>query len=65
MTTMFNPIKMIVKLDHENEVSMIMSSPIKLIVGGKAKLVKLAISHQAAIRGKIVCSPRARIIVRL
>lgn len=51
--------------DHENVAITTNSSPIRLIDGGKARLVRLASSHQAAIRGKMVCSPRARIIVRL
>ena len=41
------------------------SSPVKLIVGGRAKLVRLASSHQVAISGRSVCRPRARIMVRL
>lgn len=62
---MFVPIKTIVILDHENEAITTNSSPIKLIEGGSAKLVMLASSHHAAIKGKSVCKPRARIIVRL
>lgn len=50
-------------LDHENVAITTNSSPIKLIVGGRAKLVKLARSHQAAINGKSVCNPCASIIV--
>ncbi len=63
--TIFNPINRIVMLDHEKVVSITNNSPIRLIVGGKARLVRLAISHHAAIRGRSVCNPRARIIVRL
>lgn len=44
---------------------MIISSPIKLIVGGRARLARLAIIHQVAIKGKTICRPRAMIIVRL
>ena len=62
---MFTPIRMIVILDHENEAIATNSSPTRLIVGGKARLVKLASNHHAAINGRSVCSPRARIIVRL
>ena len=51
---MFTPIRMIVVLDHENEVITTNSSPIRLIVGGRAKFVRLASSHQAAIRGRMV-----------
>lgn len=62
---MFSPIKIIVMLDHEKEAITTNSSPIRLIVGGRAKLVRLAKSHQVAISGRKVCRPRARIIVRL
>lgn len=62
---MFTPIKMIVMLDHEKVDITTNNSPIKLIVGGRARLVRLARSHQVAIRGRSVCRPRARIIVRL
>ena len=43
---MFSPIKMIVILDHEKVDITTNSSPIRLIVGGRAKLVRLAESHQ-------------------
>lgn len=52
-------------LDHEKEARMINSSPIKLIVGGSARLVRLANSHHMPIRGRIDCRPRANSIVRL
>lgn len=61
----FTPIRTMVMLDHENEAITTNSSPIRLIVGGKARLVRLASNHHAAISGRSVCSPRARIIVRL
>lgn len=51
--------------DHEKEDITTNSSPIRLIVGGRAKLVRLAKSHQVAISGRKVCRPRAKIIVRL
>lgn len=63
--TMFTPIKIIVMLDHEKVDITTNNSPIRLIVGGRARLVKLARSHQVAIKGRSVCRPRARIIVRL
>ena len=59
------PIKRIVILDHENVAITTNSSPIRLIVGGRARLVNPANSHQAAISGRSVCKPRARIMVRL
>lgn len=44
---------------------MISSSPSKLIDGGRARLARLARIHQVAMSGKIVCSPRVIIMVRL
>ena len=58
-------IRIMVMFDHEKEAITTNSSPIRLIVGGRARFARLASSHQAAIRGRIVCRPRARIIVRL
>ena len=65
MISVLAPIKRMVKLDHENEEAIIISSPIRLIVGGNARLVRLAVSHHRAISGSIVCRPRARSMVRL
>lgn len=62
---MLVPIRVMVMLDHENVATTTNSSPIRLMVGGSARLVRLASSHQAAISGRSVCRPRARIIVRL
>ena len=50
--TIFTPIRIIVMLDHEKVDITTNSSPIKLIVGGRAKLVRLASSHQVAISGQ-------------
>lgn len=63
--TMLVPMRIIDIEDHENVDITTNSSPIRLIVGGRARLVRLASNHQAAIRGRIVCRPRARIMVRL
>lgn len=62
---MFVPVRIIVKFDHVNDDRIIYSSPIKLIVGGRAKLVRLARVHHIAISGNMDCRPRAKIIVRL
>lgn len=62
---MFIPRRIMDGLDQENSDIVIISSPIKLIVGGRARLVKLAIIHHVAIKGNVICSPRAIIIVRL
>lgn len=62
---MLVPVRMMVILDQEKVETMIMNSPTKLMVGGRARFVKLDIVHQSAMRGRIVCMPRIRIIVRL
>lgn len=59
------PIRIIEKLDQEKRDIAMNSSPTRLIDGGRAKLVRLATSHHVAINGKIICSPRAIIMVRL
>lgn len=59
------PKRIIDRLDHENMATVTSNSPIRLMDGGRARLVRLANNHQAAINGNIVCSPRARIMVRL
>lgn len=51
--------------DHENVDTTTNSSLIRVIVGGKAKLVKLTNSHHVAIGRRIVGSLWAKIIVRL
>ena len=65
MITMLSPIRMIVMLDHEKVDITTNSSPIRLTVGGRARLVKLARSHQVANSGRNVCRPWAKIIVRM
>ena len=63
--SMLSPIRIMVMLDHVNDDMITNSSPIRLIDGGKARFVRPAISHHMAIRGRSVCRPRARIMVRL
>jgi len=41
------------------------SSPIRLMVGGRARLARFARSHQRASRGNSAWRPRVNIIVRL
>lgn len=65
MISVPRPVSKIVHGDQLNSVVIIMSSPIRFGRGGSARLARLAINHQAAVRGKIICNPRARIIVRL
>lgn len=62
---MLAPRRMIDGLDQENRETVIISSPIRLIVGGRARLARLARIHQVAIKGNTICRPRAIIIVRL
>ena len=56
---MLSPIRMIVMLDHEKVDITTNSSPIRLIDGGRARLVRLARSHQAAISGRRVSDCQA------
>lgn len=63
--TMFVAMRAIEGFDQENIAITINNSPMRLIRGGRAKLARLANSHHVAISGKIICSPRAMIIVRL
>lgn len=43
----------------------IISSPIRLGSGGRARFAKLARNHHEVIKGSAICIPRAKIIVRL
>ena len=51
--------------DQLNREVIIVSSPIRLIVGGMAILVKLIRSHQVDIKGRASCKPRTRRRVRV
>lgn len=62
---MFKPVRIIVRLHQEKVERIMYSSPIRLIVGGRARLVRLDSNHQIIINGRTVWSPRARIMVRL
>ena len=53
------------RFDHEKVDIITSSSPIRLMVGGRARFVRHANSHQVAISGEKICRPRARIMVRL
>lgn len=59
------PVKIIVGHDQLKREVIIISSPIRLGSGGRARLARLAINHQAVIKGSTICSPRASSIVRL
>jgi hypothetical protein len=60
-----SPVRIRVQYDQLNIEVMIISSPIRLGRGGRARLAKLAINHQVVIKGRIICIPRARSMVRL
>lgn len=51
LINMLSPIRMMVRLDQENKVMVMKSSPTNLMVGGRARLVRLAKSHHMAIIG--------------
>lgn len=59
------PVRMIVGGDQLKSVIIIVSSAIRFVVGGSAMFVRLANSHQVAIRGSRGCRPRVRIRIRL
>lgn len=59
------PVITIVHPDQLKREVMIISSPIRLGSGGRARLAKLAINHQVAMSGRSICSPRAKSMVRL
>lgn len=59
------PVRIIVHQDQLTREVRIISSPIRLGSGGRARFAKLAMNHQAAIRGSRVWSPRASTMVRL
>ena len=48
------PVSTSVHQDQLNREAMIISSPIKLGSGGRARLARLAINHQVASRGRII-----------
>lgn len=50
-----NPVMMIVVLDQLKSDVIIVNSPIRLMVGGRAILVRLASSHHVPIRGSNSC----------
>lgn len=62
---MFSPVSMMVMWDQENEVAITKSSPSRLIVGGRARLVRLAVNHQKAVSGSRIWSPRDSSMMRL
>ena len=55
-----NPRRVTDKLDQETVDITTNSSSVRLMVGGRARLVRLARSRQAAVSGRMVCNPRAQ-----
>jgi hypothetical protein len=59
------PVKIRVQGDQLNSAVIITSSPIRFGRGGRARFARLERNHQTAVSGKMICIPRAKIIVRL
>lgn len=59
------PVRARVHGDQLNSEVIIISSPIRFGKGGRARFARLLTNHHVAISGRIVCVPRASIIVRL
>lgn len=59
------PVSARVHQDQFNSEEIIINSPIRLGRGGRARLASAAMNHQAVIRGRAICSPRASTIVRV
>lgn len=59
------PVRARVQADQLNKEVIIINSPMRFGRGGRARFARLLTNHQVAMRGRIVCMPRARSIVRL
>lgn len=59
------PVRKMVHGDQLNREAIIRSSPIRFGSGGRARFARVAVNHQAVIRGKAIWSPRAKTIIRL
>ena len=59
------PVKIIVGEDQLKRATIIVSSAIRLVVGGRAMLVKLASNHHTDINGRRGWRSRARLSMRL
>lgn len=60
-----DPVRMMVSEDQLNRAIIIVSSAIRLVVGGSAMFVRFAINHQIAMRGRRGCTPRVSSRIRL
>lgn len=59
------PVRMIVRADQLKSATIMVSSAIRFVVGGRAMFVRLANSHQVAISGRRGWSPRVSRRIRL
>lgn len=59
------PVRRIVGVDQWNRAIIMVSSAIRFVVGGSAMFVRLATSHQVAMRGSKGCRPRVSSRIRL
>lgn len=59
------PVRRIVKEDQLKSATTMVSSAMRLVVGGRAMFVRLASSHQVAISGRRGCRPRVSSRIRL
>lgn len=59
------PVRMIVKEDQLNREIIIVSSAMRLVVGGSAMFVRFASSHQVVMSGRRGCMPRVSSRIRL
>lgn len=59
------PVRIIVKADQLKSAITMVSSAMRFVVGGRAMFVRLARSHQVAMRGRRGWSPRVSRRIRL
>lgn len=59
------PVSRIVKEDQLNRATTMVNSAMRFVVGGRAMFVRLASSHQVAMRGSSGCRPRVSRRIRL
>lgn len=59
------PVKTRVQWAQLNNEEIIINSPRRLGRGGRARFARQEINHHVVIKGKAICMPRARSIVRV
>lgn len=59
------PVRIIVGEDQLKRAIIIVNSAMRLVVGGRAMLVRFASSHHSPMRGRRGCRPRVRTRMRL